>query len=90
MRVVMSFWIVVIAIAAIGCSDGRNVGGPNAGSSQTHTVNRPVDDNSGTGSGATSRPGQTGSGASNSSAPANPGSGGPGTSGAGGTAPAGK
>jgi len=101
MRVSMWIWIVGIAVAATGCSDGRNTGGPNAGTSQTHTVNRPVDDNSRTGSGANSSTTQTGSGAASSNAPANPssagtgtgtgtGSGPSGTSGTGGISPAGK
>jgi len=88
MRVSMWFWMVWIAVAANGCSDGRNIDGPSAGTSQTHTVNRPVDDNSQTGSGTTARP--TGSGAVGSSAPANSGSGGTGTGGTAGTAPSGK
>jgi len=89
MRVMMWLCMAGIATIAIGCSDGRNMGGANSGS-QTHTANRPVDDTTGTNSGTTSSPAQTGSGSSTSGTPANSGSGGTGTSGAGGTAPAGK
>jgi hypothetical protein len=95
MRISMWFCVVGIAVAATGCSDGRNMGGPNTGTSQTHTVNRPVDDNSRTGSGATPNSAPTGSGTGGTSAPANSGSGetgtgGSGTGGTGGTAPSGK
>jgi hypothetical protein len=97
MRVSMWSWVVGIAVAATGCSEGRNTGGPNAGTNQTHTVNRPVDGNSQTSSGASSSTNQTGSGAASSNAPANPsstgtgtGSGQSGVGGTGGTAPGGK
>jgi hypothetical protein len=95
MRITIFVWIVGIAVAATGCSDGRNMGGSDAGRSQTHTVNRPVDDNNRTSSGASSNSTQTGPGAAGSNVPANTASGGTGTdqsgtTGGGGTAPAGK